>query len=241
MNVNISGSGQIAPGQYEGISISGSGRLSGMVRCASFSSSGSARGAELDCSGAVKISGSSSFTKTIQAQELSVTGSMDCGGDLHVQQELRCSGSVECGGSVHCGSLKVSGELEADGDVEAENVKVSGSLECDGLLNAETILITGASMEIGSIGGGSITIRRPSVLGKMAKIPLLSTIVKTVSGKVEVEGSIEGDSIDLENVHCPRVSGRVVTIGDDCEIDLVQYTESLEISPKAKVGKSEQL
>jgi cytoskeletal protein CcmA (bactofilin family) len=152
MNVNISGSGQIAPGQYDTVKISGSGKLEGLVRCNAFSSSGASRGAELECSGAVKISGSSSFTRGIQAGELSVTGALSCGNDLQVSRELNCSGSLECGGSLRCNSLKLSGEAEVDGDVEAEAVKVSGSLDCTGLLNAETILITGAGMRIGSIG-----------------------------------------------------------------------------------------
>ncbi len=241
MNVNIFGSGQIAPGQYDTVRISGSGKLEGLVRCNAFSSSGASRGAELECSGAVKISGSSSFTRGIQAGELSVTGALSCGNDLQVSRELNCSGSLECGGSLRCNSLKLSGEAEVDGDVEAEAVKVSGSLDCTGLLNAETVLITGAGMRIGSIGGGSITIHRAAALGKMAKLPLLSTIIKTISGKVEVSGSIEGDSLELENVHCPCVSGRVVVIGPDCRIDVVQYSESVEISPKATVGRSEQI
>lgn len=34
---------------------------------------------------------------------------------------------------------------------------------------------------------------------------------------------------------------RVVAIGADCEIDLVQYTEEIEIRPDAKVGKIEKI
>ncbi len=241
MNVSISGSGTVASGEYEAIRISGSGKLNGLVRCSAFSSSGSSRGAELDCSGAVKVSGSSSFSKSMKAQSLGVSGSLELGGDLRVGQELQCSGSLDCGGSIRCGSLRVTGEVEADEDVEAETVNVSGILDCEGLLNAETLLITGSGMTIGSIGGSSITIRRPTVMGKLAKIPLLSTLFKSVTGKIEVKGSIEGDTVELENVHCPRVSGRVVTIGKDCQIDLVQYSQELQLDPGAKVGKSEKL
>ncbi len=241
MNISIAGCGQIAPGEYEDIRISGSGKLSGLVRCASFSTTGSSRGAELDCKGAVKVAGSSSFSKSIRAGSVSVSGSLDNGGDLWVHNEISCSGSVECGGSIRCGTLKVSGEVEADGGVEAESVSVSGTLECDGLLNAENIEIKGTGMKIGSIGGSRIIIRRAAALSKLAKIPLLSSVFKTVSGMVEVPGGIEGDTIELENVRTPRVCGRIVTIEDDCNIDLVQYSEEIHISPKAKVGRSEQV
>ena len=241
MNINIVGCGQIAPGEYESIRIGGSGKLAGLVRCAGFSTTGSSRGVELDCKGAVKVSGSSSFTKNITAESLSVTGSLDTGSDLVVRENLDCSGALQCGGSIRCGTVKVSGGVETDGDVEAESVTVSGTLDCEGLLNAETIVIKGSGMRIGSIGGSTITIQRPKALGKLAKIPLLSTVIKTVSGMVEVPGGIEGDTIVLENVCTPRVSGRIVTVGEDCKIDLVQYSESISVSPNAKVARIEQV
>ena len=57
------------------------------------------------------------------------------------------------------------------------------------------------------------------------------------SGKLYVDG----DEIALEGVVAPRVSGRVVAIGADCEIELVQYSEQVEISPEAKVGRTERI
>ena len=241
MKVNICGYGQVAPGEYEGVSISGSGKMSGLVRCDSFSSSGTSKGGELDCKGAVKISGSSSFSGSVRGDSLTVSGAMELGGHLTINGELKCSGALECGGSIHCTTLKVSGDVETDGGVEAESVTISGILDCEGLLNAETIAITGAGMKIGSIGGSSITIRRAKAMSKLSRIPLLSSVLKTVSGEVVVPGGIEGDTIVLENVKTPTVSGRAVTIEADCDIDLVRYSESITVSPKARVGRTEQI
>ena len=56
-----------------------------------------------------------------------------------------------------------------------------------------------------------------------------------------MKNSVEGDDIALEGVTAPRVSGRVVAIGEGCEIDLVQYSEQVEISPEAKVGRTEKI
>ena len=72
-------------------------------------------------------------------------------------------------------------------------------------------------------------------------MPLFSSLVKRASGKVQVNNSIEGDEIALEGVVTPRVSGRVVAIGADCEIELVQYSEQVEISPEAEVGRTERV
>lgn len=241
MNKTISGDGQVAAGVYEKIRITGSGRLSSGIRCASFHTSGESRGMDIECEQEFQVSGSCSFSRQVKANSVSVSGSFSCGGDIVATQKLSCSGSIECDGSVRCGILSVSGELEADGDVEADSVEVIGELDCKGLLNAETIVLKGAGMEIGSIGGSKITITRASVVRGMLKVPLLSSVIRHTGGAVTVKEGIEGDEIYLENVEAKKVSGRVVTIGEDCKIDLVQYSESINISPKASVGRTEKI
>lgn len=72
-------------------------------------------------------------------------------------------------------------------------------------------------------------------------MPLFSSLVKKINENVHVEGAIEGDEIALEGVTCPRVTGRVVAVGAGCDIDLVQYGDQIEISPEAKVGKTEKI
>lgn len=241
MNINISGCGQIAPGEYESIRISGSGKLLGLVRCSCFSGAGSSRGEELECTGPVRVSGSSKFTKTIQAESLSVAGALTCGGDLVIKEELKCSGSMECNGNIKCATLKISGAAETDCGVEAETVTVSGTLNCEGLLNGENIEISGGGMRIGSIGGSNITIRRGKAIRTLARIPILSSVFKSVGSKVSVPGGIEGDVIELENVKTPVVSGRIVIIGEDCEIGLIQFSETISIDANAHVGRTEQV
>jgi hypothetical protein len=55
-----------------------------------------------------------------------------------------------------------------------------------------------------------------------------------LSGCVEAD-TIEGDEIFLENTHARIVRGKKITIGEGCEIEMVEYSESLEVSPKARV------
>ncbi len=242
MDMKISGSGQIASGEYDEIKISGSARLSGLVRCATFRVSGSAKGDALDCKNELKISGSSRFTQSVKAGSGSVSGSFGCEGDFTAREQVKCAGSLHCGGSLRCGALSASGKITVGGDTEAEKVDVSGKLYCGGLLNAEEISIECSSgMEIGSIGGCKIVIYREERGRSVSRLPLFSSFVKKAGGAVLVKQAIEGDHIAIENVVVPRVSGRVVAIGEDCEIDLVQYNEEIEISPKAKVGKVEKI
>ena len=242
MDMKISGSGVIASGEYDDIKISGSGKLSGLIRCKSLHCSGAAKGeAEIECESDIHISGSGKFDKSIKAGEISVSGAFACDGDLTVQKKLSISGGTKCGGSVKAGEISISGGVSIEGDVEAETVKVFGTLNCGGLLNAESIEIRFKNgMDIGSIGGSRINIYPEELVKRKIKLPLFSSLVKGASA-VRVANSIEGDVIALESVVTPRVSGRIVAISDGCEIDLVQYSEQVEISPNAKVGKTEKI
>ena len=70
---------------------------------------------------------------------------------------------------------------------------------------------------------------------------MVSLISKKVFGDMKVKNYIEGDKITLEAVKCPRVTGWIVVIEKGCEIDLVQYSENVKISKKAKVNKLEKI
>jgi cytoskeletal protein CcmA (bactofilin family) len=58
--------------------------------------------------------------------------------------------------------------------------------------------------------------------------------VGQMAGSVEAD-TIEGDEIFLENTRARIVRGKKITIGEGCEIETVEYTESLDISPSAQV------
>ena len=241
MDMKISGSGQIASGEYNNVSINGSAKINGYIRCLNFSCAGSARAFDkIECENGFSAAGSFKSDSEIKADTLSFDGSFSCGGNITSNVDMSCSGSMKCGGSIKAGAISVDGLANINGDVEAETVKVFGVLNCGGLLNAESIEIRFKNgMEIGSIGGSRINIY-PENFKRKIKLPLFSSLIKGASA-VRVNNSIEGDSIALEGVVTPRVSGRIVAISDGCEIDLVQYSEQIEISPNAKVGKTEKI
>lgn len=242
MNMHISGSGNIPAGEYNKVSVSGSGKLHGLVRCENFSSSGSSSGENIECAENFKVSGSSSFSGNVSAGYIGVSGSFSCGGELVSKGKISCSGSAKCKNNIKCDELSVSGSIKAGSDIEAEKIKVNGIINCAGLLNAENIEIKfDRGMNIGSIGGSKIVIIRENRNKIIERLPLLSSLVKSAGKNVCVESSIEGDEIALEAVTCPRVTGRVIAVGEGCEIDLVQYSDQIEISPKAKVEKTEKV
>lgn len=242
MDMKISGNGVIASGEYDNIRIAGSGELNGLIRCTSFHCAGSSHAdGDIECENELKIAGSGSFDKSVKAGELKIAGSMACNGDISVGGKLNCAGTLSCDGSVKVGYFNLPGAATIKGDTEAEIIKVDGKIDCDGLINAEEIEIRFVNgMNISSIGGSKISIYeygKPK--NRRIWLPLFSSLVK--HEKVFVKNSIEGDVIALEGVVTPRVSGRIVAIGEGCNIDIVQYSEKIEISPNAKVGKTEKV
>ena len=225
--------------------------MSGPIRCKSFSASGAVGGNDsFECAEAFRVSGSGSFDGSIKAGSLGAYGSFSCGGDIIVSGESKSANCLEnikeCLGALKDGDVHIAGaaDIGGGGGVEAEIVKIDGKLDCGGLVHAEEVDIAfDSGMDIGSIGGSRISIYRSlSRSRRISRLPLISSLLSSVGlGKVNVKTAIEGDVIAIENVRTPRVSGRIVAIGEDCEIDLVQYTEQIEISPNAKVGKVEKV
>ncbi len=244
MDIKISGSGSIASGEYKEVHISGSGRMTGLVRCDNLHVSGSARGENIECAEKIAISGSGKFSGSAKAGNVSVSGALSVDGDVDVKEKLSCSGVTNCGGSIRCATLRVSGKAVAAKDIEAERVDVDGILNCEGLVNAEEITIKyhSSGMEIGSIGGSNIVICRSQNVGRsIIRLPLFSSLANSAAGSVKIKTAIEGDNIAIEGVSAERVSGRVVAIGEGCKVDLVQYSEKIEVSPNAKVGRQEKI
>ncbi|MBO5842399.1 MAG: polymer-forming cytoskeletal protein, partial [Clostridia bacterium] len=180
------------------------------------------------------------FDKDIITKSLHVSGALNTDGNIIATDLVHLSGGMNIEGSLKCGTLEVHGGLNVDEDIEAESASIHGSISCDGLLNAETLEInTKDGCVIGSIGGSRITARytKRKFFNNLITIHIKD---KRVNG-IEVQQSVEGDEIDIEYVICPRVSGRTVKIGEGCEIELLQYSESYEIHEKAKVGKIEKI
>ena len=244
--MNISGSGRVSAGEHnEKISISGSGKIDGNIRCIALHCSGSVKGeGNIVCAEDVRVSGSAHFDKSVSADIISVSGSVKVGGGVNAKTAIKISGSFGCGGSLKAALLSCSGAVDIGGEAEADEIRVSGRINCAGLLNAEKVSIRmdgfNVNSKIGSIGGSEIKIHNDRKGEKISRMPLLSKLVGS-GGKVIVDELVEGDIVAVECVKAPRVVGRVVAIGADCEIDLVQYSEEIEIHPDAKIGKYEKV
>lgn len=244
MDMRISGSGCVGGGEYDNVSISGSGRSEGLIRCRSFHASGAYHGESVDCFEEFRVSGSGKNDGDVSAGSLGVSGAYKCNGNITVKEKAHISGSFGCGKTLKCGELKISGAVKVGEDVEAEYAVIRGALDCGGLINAEVLEIYlgcgNGKVCAESIGGSKITVENS---GSNHHPGLIEKLFgwNSGKGKLEVKESIEGDEIRLENTAAKSVIGRNVVIGEGCKIDLVQYTENAVISPDAQIGSCEKI
>lgn len=239
MDIKISGSGQISGGEYDNVRISGSGKASGKILCDSLHCSGSMKSdSDIECKKDMKVSGSLSTDKNVSADELHVAGSAKFGGDCSCTGEVKISGSLAVGGKMKGKDIRVSGGIRVDGDMEGENIVAAGAVRCEGLINAERVEIKtgGSGIRIGQIGGGTILIYRDhnSKSISISRLPIFSKLVSnTVAGNyVEL---IEGENIAIEFCKVGKIVGNTVAIGAGCEVDKIEYSDTIEIHEDAKV------
>ncbi|MBQ5329327.1 MAG: polymer-forming cytoskeletal protein [Oscillospiraceae bacterium] len=255
MDMRITGTGCIGAGEYDDIEISGAGKSEGLIRCKSFDCSGAFSGnSDIECEGKMEASGAFKNIGTIRTKEFEASGSAkNCGnftadiidvsgafkieGNCVSAVEAEISGGCTVEGNFKAAELEVDGGLRVTGDLEAEKADICGGINCGGLINAERLYVnldSTASSTAENIGGSKITIEKGKSGGFFCRL-------LKKSGKFIVSESIEGDEISIEYTSAKTVTGRNVKIGEKCEIGLVQYSESIEISPKAKIGKCEKI
>ena len=193
----------------------------------------------------VGVTGECKVNGDVDCKKLSLTGELEMLGNLHAD-ELKITGECNIMGRLEGSSLKGRGELKISsrlkierirftgnlavkGDCESENLHLSGALQVDGLLSAEQIEIGlyGPSTAK-EVGGGSILIKRSTA----ARIVGLMKPRDDAYFGAEL---IEGDIVDLQNTKAGVVRGKHVIIGAGCDINTVEYRDTLEIHRSARV------
>ncbi|WP_244834424.1 cell shape determination protein CcmA [Clostridium sp. BJN0001] len=228
IDMKISGSGKIGGGKYNEIKISGSAKIEGDIECSSYRCSGSSSASSNIKAETIKISGSTKIMKSLNTNELSISGSSHILGDVNAKK-VKISGSYNVGGNLHTEDIKTSGMLSVGGDCEAENFNAQGGFNIGGLLNAGNIDVEiYGNCKAKDIGGENIKVK----LGRSHLFARMLNIFMT-NRKLEAD-TIEGDDVFLENTTARIVRGNNVIIGDNCNIDTVEYRNEININSNYK-------
>jgi len=230
-DASISGAGKIGGGKYRDVKISGAGSVGGDIECVSFDTSGASTINGNIKATNLKISGATDIKGNVEAEDIKVSGGLDMKGDV-VTTTIKISGASKIRGSLHAQEVDISGTVEIKEDCEAEKFKARGGFEIGGLLNAGDIEVSiYGRCRVREIGGEKIDIRRGSgnIFAKMIKYIF-------TQGERLTTSVIEGDDIYLEATTAKIVRGNNVTIGPDCNIELVEYRSKISVSPDSQVN-----
>jgi cytoskeletal protein CcmA (bactofilin family) len=216
-NAKIAGAGEVAGGTYGDVTIAGAGTVRGDVDATLLKIAGTADVQGKVVAKTVKVSGAATFYGDVQAGEFTVSGTSEVRAGVGAGL-LKIAGVCTITGSVNAQRLVIRGTTKIGGDVQAELFDARGVFSVGGLLNAGTISIElYGGCDAHDIGGEKIDVK----LGKpWAFLPFFGDRNLTAD-------TIEGDTIYLENTRAKVVRGANVTIGPDCSIDLVEYSDSL--------------
>ncbi|ADK16532.1 MULTISPECIES: polymer-forming cytoskeletal protein [Clostridium] len=228
-DVKISGAGIIRGGKYDEVKISGTAKMNGDIECSSYKVSGSSNVSGNLKSKITKISGSTKICGNLDCEEITVSGSSHIVGSV-TAKKVKISGSSRMDSNLHTEEISISGSASISGDCEAENFNARGGFNIDGLLNAGNIDIEMyGKCTVKDIGGENISVKLGEGHFFMKMINLFSNSARLVTG------TIEGDDIYLENTCAKVVRGNNVTIGANCDIEIVEYRNKVDVGKNSKI------
>ncbi len=233
-DLKIAGSTTVAGGTFNQVTVSGQAEINGDLNCADFRISGSSEVQGSLKTKTLRVSGHAAIGGNLRADEVRISGSFTGRGDL-AARKINISGQADIAGNVTAESINISGYLATRGGREAESFVARGTVAINGMLNAGTIDIRHYGSRAGEIGGENINIRIQVPFGLQRLLKIFR------QPGAFTAGTIEGDDIHLELVKAKVVRGNNITMGPDCEVDLVEYRDSFQKDKGAKAGETKRI
>lgn len=169
----------------------------------------------------VVINGTSVIETDLEASDIKINGHAHFLNNLRAD-EVRISGSCNFDKNVKCDEFILEGAATISGDLEADTCNISGKITISGDLNAEEMKIASKVSNFNNIYGNYLTTENTGEYN--SKYHCLAN---------EIEVTV----IHIENFEAKKVAGANVTIGANCIIDLVEFSESLEVHKTAQIKK----
>lgn len=237
-SLRFDGMGSCVGGEFDRVDISGMGKVNGNIKCNAMDVSGMAKiFGKIYCD-KLSVSGTIKIEDEVIVKELEVSGTFKGLKDAQVNK-FEISGIAKVEGSLKSEEIYCEGILKVKENIEAEKVDIRGNINSGGFLNCEILEMSLAgTSEIKEIGATNINVKN----GKITSSAVLNVILpsKFKNNKLIAE-VIEGDDIYLENCEVKIVRGKNVKIGPKCNIQTVEYTNSIEIDDTVKIKNVEKI
>lgn len=230
----INGFGSSNGGQFNQVTLNGFGTVNNNVQCkvAEINGFGTLNG-DIKAEEA-KIAGKAKIKGSVESNSLTIEGTASIGGKLFANT-VKISGKASVSGKVKSEEIEVKGNFTVEEDCETDVFKAESIFKVSGLLSADRIdVLLFGPCKAKEIGGQTIIVKKykGSLIGNLLK-PFLPTHLETEL--------IEGDKIEIESTNAGIIRGNQIKIGPNCRVDLVEYTDQLQVDHRASVKESRQV
>ncbi|MDF2557526.1 MAG: hypothetical protein K0R71_1354 [Bacillales bacterium] len=226
-NLIINGSSSTNGGDFDKVSIRGEGTIYGDVKADVVNIYGQGTFRDNVSIKKMKVMGQTDIYGGINADLLKVYGQLDIS-KMSKVKHLKVRGEVKFFNHLYGERIDNKGSLKVNGNVTCDQFLSKGECKIDGLLSAEEINVKllFSTSRITEIGGGTVSVNRhnfPYGINFRSKRAHLVTTV------------VEADDIYLEYTTAKVVRGNNIKIGPGCDIELIEYRDSIHVSPASTV------
>ena len=231
VDVKIAGMGKVNGGKFGKVEISGMGEMSGDVDAESINISGMGK---IDGSAKAKeivIKGAGTIEGIIESVSLKASGTFTAGSNV-MSGKIELNGNGSFKGTIKTKEIESKGYLHVKEGVEAEEFVSKGGFNIGGLLNANKMEIRVYGPCIAKeIGGEEILVKHSRVID-------LDLIYNIIGKKERLQSDlIEGNNIQIEYTEAAVIRGKNIKIGPKCKIDLIEYSDTLDIDADSVVNR----
>ncbi|MGF7400992.1 hypothetical protein PQ744_11420 [Thermoanaerobacterium thermosaccharolyticum] len=240
-NIKIVGDNTSAGGLFNNVSVVGNGIFNSSVDCVYIKVAGDCTiNGDLKTASGV-VAGDINIKGSLSADMFKVAGNMTVDYNTSIKN-LITHGNATINGNISSEKIDANGYFTIEGNCNSEVFKSKSIvMKLNGLLNADDIdiQIYGRSA-VREIGGEKIMIRGGSEsIFKRLKL-IKSMIYDACKGDLTTD-VIEGDEIYLEYTTAKAVRGKNVTIGQGCNIELVEYVDNFNQHSDSVVRESKKM
>jgi len=231
-DVKINGDGSLSGGTYGAVTVNGAGTINGDIDCVRYTINGAGTSNGRVVAQEITVNGQGTFNGEVQATSMTVNGDASVRDGVGISR-FTVKGNATVGGSIAAHEVVIKGFLKGAGDCQAESFSAEGAFTVAGLLSADVIDVKiYGTCSAREIGGEKITVLSPQGFQSITQI------FTFWAEKRLTADTVEGDDVYLEGVTAKTVRGRNVTIGNDCRIDVVEYSDNYSRTDGAMVGEA---
>ena len=211
--LKFAGSSKIEKADARLISIAGSGRVTGEVRCMDIDCRGSLHVGGSIIANTIRFAGSAEIGGSVSCARAEINGSCKVAGATLVLENMRTSGSVSFGKDLVCG------ELNSAGLITGESVK-AGSVNIDGAGNIHTIVCEKAEINNG---------RQRSSWLRLKTGPARELRIQSIMAEKEVTLGI---------CEVGELTAGYARLLKSCKVGVLKYREGFDAEDGSVIGRS---